>query len=194
MQNQFTLIPSETREKGFTIIEMLVVISLTVLLMLTATSLFLSTLVGNSKSVAGQLVKNEGDYAVGQMELLLRNAIQLVPNSNGQICETDMNSIAFKSLDGGTTEFFQELDPSDNAIKIASNAGRVADSGSSASYLTSDAITIISPLVFNCRQSDSQDSTYVTIQFQLQKGDPGVDESRDIVRQLFQGSVNLRSL
>ncbi len=179
---------------GFTLVEMLVVISLTVLLMLTATAVFLSSIIGNTKSVAGQQVKNEGDYAMGQMELLLRNAIQLVPNSNGQTCETDMDSIAFKSLDGGTTEFFQEIDPSDGASKIASNAGVVADSGSSASYLTSDAVSITSPLTFNCRQSAAQDSTYVTIQFQLQKGDPGVDESRDIVQQLFQASVNLRSL
>ncbi len=186
---------TRTAMKGFTLIELIVVVSLTVLLMLTATSIFLSTLVGNTKNSASLQVRNEGEYALSQMEFLLRNAVELVPNSDGLICEQDMSSIAFKSYDSGITELLQEEDVNDsNMVKIASNSGVKATVGSSSTYLTSGSIQIVSDLDFDCQRGADLGTAYVTISFDLQKGETGVDKDRDIVRQTFQTGVNLRSI
>lgn len=174
-------------QPGFTIVESLVVISLTVLLMLTATSLFMAMLIGNTKSTVTQKVKGEGEYAISQIEFLLRNAVSLEPNLAGETCAqgTVMESISFKSLDNGITTLQKEVDSSDGKAKIASNSGV---------YLTSGNTTLLNPgLTFVCRQSPDGTKTYVTASFTLQKGTPGVDRPRDIVEQTFTTGVSLRT-
>jgi Tfp pilus assembly protein FimT len=169
---------------AFTIVEMLVVISLTVLLMLTATSLFLAMIIGNTKGTVTQKVKSEGEYALSQIEFLLRNAVSLQPNLSAQTCATGMDSISLKSIDNGVTTLAKETDPEDGFEKIASNAGI---------YLTSGATEITAGPTFDCRQSDDGSKTYVTVSFTLRKGTPGVDKPRDIVEQPFSTGVSLRT-
>lgn len=176
---------AHSHQAGFTLIEVLIVVSLSVLLMLTASSLFMTFLIGNTKTTTTQLVKAEGEYALNQMEFLLRNAIELMPNSNDEICEPNMDEITLKSFDNGITTLMRETDPSDsNLVKIASNSGV---------YLTSGAVELTSGPVFNCSETPDGLSQYVTITFQLRKGTPGIDQPRDIVVQDFLTSVNLRS-
>lgn len=171
-------------QTGFTMVEMLVVISLVVMLLLVATSIFLTSLIGNTKTVVNQDLKEEGEYAIGQMEFLLRNAIAVETNSQGQTCANGMDEITFKSIDNGTTTFFLETDPNDSVDKIASNSGV---------YLTSGGVNVISGPTFDCSQTSDFNRTYVKISFTLRKGDPGVDNPRDITQETFSTSVNLRS-
>lgn len=169
---------------GFTIIEMLVVISLVVMLMLVSTSVFLTSLVGNTKTVLAQDLKEEGEYTLSQLEFLLRNAVEIEENSLGQTCQMGMNEISFRSIDNGLTTLFLEEDPEDNQMKIASNSGV---------YLTSSGVNVISGPTFDCDQSSDLNRTHVKISFTIRKGDPGVDDNRDIIQETFSTGVNLRS-
>ena len=181
-------ISSSSFQTGFTLIEVLVVVSLTVMLMLTASTLFMTFLIGNTKTSSNILIKNEGNYANTQMEFLIRNAVDILPNSDNQTCATGMNELVIKSIDGGITTLTSLEDPTDNNLpKIASI------SGSSNQFLTSGSLTLLSGPTFNCTQPAYATSPYITTAFTLQKGTPGVDQPRDIVQQNFGSSVSIRN-
>lgn len=175
---------SAINKNGFTLIELLVVVSLSVMLMLSAAALFLTFLLGNTKVSRSQLVKSEGEYAMAQMEFLLRNATQILNNGYGQICEAGMPAITFESFDNGVTTLFSEEDPSDTYIKIASNSGV---------YLTSGDVQIVEGPTFDCSESDDKLAQYITIKFTLRKGTPSLDQERDIIEQEFISGVGIRS-
>lgn len=169
---------------GFTLIEMLVVISLVVMLVLVATGVFLTSLISNTKTVISQTIKEEGDYAISQIEFLLRNAIKLEENSLSVTCGPAMDEIVFRSVDNGLTTLFLEEDPSDNHQKIASNSGV---------YLTSSNVDIIAGPTFDCSQTPDLGRTHINISFTLRKGEEGVDDPRDIIQETFSTAINLRS-
>lgn len=173
----------KSNQTGFTLIELLVVISITVIMMLTASVLFMTFLISNSKINGSQLVKQEGEYALNQIEFLLRNALEILPNSSSQECEENMTEIKFKSLDGGITTLGIENDNGTN--KIASNSGI---------FLTSGAVTITQGPIFNCTQETDQSHPHINITFTLRKGTPGIDQERDITEETFNTGTTLRSL
>ncbi len=171
------------QKNGFTLIELMIVVTLTVILMLTASVLFMTFLISNNRVNSSQLIKQEGRHALQQMEFLLRNAIEIVPNSLGQECELDMVEIRFNSIDGEQTTLQGEED--DGIIKIASNSGV---------FLTSDAVEVTDGPTFDCTQDSDQSHPHINISFTLRKGTPGLDQERDIVEELFTTSTTLRSL
>ena len=168
---------------GFTLIELLIVVSITVILMLTASVLFMTFLISSSKINSAQLVKQEGRYALQQMEFLLRNALELLPNELDQECEADMSEIKFLSIDGGITSL--GIEEVDGTNKIASNSGI---------YLTSNAVEVTNGPIFDCTQDSDQSHPHINITFTLRKGTPGLDQTRDIVEETFTTSTTLRSL
>ncbi|MDQ3008298.1 MAG: prepilin-type N-terminal cleavage/methylation domain-containing protein [bacterium] len=174
---------------GFTLIELLVVVSLSVMLMLSASALFLTFLISNTKTSSTQMVKAEGEYAINQLEFLIRNSTDIITDSiTGEQCEAGMNQLIVKSFDGGITAFFAEED-ADGKYKIASNSG---------TYLTSGAVELLNAadgtgITFDC-QRVNQDTPYVTVSFTLRKGTPGIDADRDVVTQTFSTSVSTRSI
>lgn len=172
------------KKSGFTLIELLIVVTLSVMLMLSASSLFMTFLLGNTKVARMQLIKHEGEYAMSQIEFLLRNAVQLVRNDDDQICENNMTSISFISLDSGETTLNSTVDPSDSKTKIASNSTK---------FLTSGDVDIINGPYFDCVESEDKLTQYVGIRFTLRKGTPTLDVERDILTQEFISGVGLRS-
>lgn len=168
---------------GFTLIELLIVVSLSIMLMLGASTMFMAVLISNTKLSSSHLVKSEGTFALNQMEFLLRNAVELVPNGSGETCAEDMDVIGLVSSDGQITYLFAEED--DGFYKIASRSGR---------YLTSEAVELVDGPTFDCTEAIGGASQYITISFTLRKGTPGVDKPRDIVEQTFTSSVTLRSI
>src|SRR3989339_275480 len=84
---------------GFTFVELLVVITLMVMLMLTAASMFFTTLIGTGKTNSNFQVKEEGDYAISQMEFLLRNAVAV----DSATCAPGGSEITFTNYDNGLT-------------------------------------------------------------------------------------------
>lgn len=169
---------------GFTLIELLIVVSLSVMLMLSASSLFLTFLLGNTKVSRIQQVKQEGEFAMSQLEFLLRNAVQLVDNGSGQICVNDMTAITLVSLDSGRTTLSRVTDPADDKPKIASN---------SATFFTSGSVDLVSGPTFDCVESSDKLAQYIGIRFTLRRGTPAIDEDRDIVEQEFISGVGLRT-
>jgi prepilin-type N-terminal cleavage/methylation domain-containing protein len=172
------------RKNGFTLIELLIVVSLSVMLMLSSSALFLTFLLGSTKVSRSQIVKNEGEYAMSQMEFLLRNAVQVIDNGGGQICETGMTAIAFESFDSGVTTLSSEADIGDGFTKISSNSGV---------YLTSGDVEIIDGPTFDCSESTDKLTQYIGIRFTLRKGTPTLDQERDIITQEFISGVGIRS-
>jgi prepilin-type N-terminal cleavage/methylation domain-containing protein len=155
-------------QSGFTLIEILVVVSLSVIITLAAAGLFFTTLISNSKKNVLTTIRDEGDYALSQMEFLLRNAVSLTANPTSPtdpVCATGMSTISLKSADNGITTL------SVQNSKIASQSAAVG----TPVYLTSTA-TQLSNLSFNCEQATQNYGTYVTISFTLQKTSPDFNQ------------------
>jgi len=173
-----------SKRAGFTLIELLIVVSLSVMLMLSASSLFMTFLLGNTKVSRMQTIKQEGEHALSQMEFLLRNAVQLVRNNDNKICVRNMSSVSFISLDNGQTTLAAAMDYNDSLIKLASNSTK---------FLTSAEVEIIDGPFFDCVESEDKLTQYVGIKFTLRKGTPSLDVARDIIEQEFISGVGLRS-
>lgn len=161
----------KTKQTGFTLVELLITTSLTVLLMLTITTMFMTFLIGNSKTNIRQTVKEEGLHALSQMEFIIRNARNY--DASFQACTTNRSTIRVVGLDGGLTIY------SNTGGKIASNSAR----------LTSDAVTL-SGLNFDC--SGDTGNRQVKITFTLTKAAPTLGADSDIVES-FESIVNMRN-
>lgn len=175
-------------QPGFTLIELLVVAALTVLIMLTVTSMFMTFLITSQKASIEQRVKSEGESALSQMEFILRNSHKLVPNLDGATtCNNDvdnpMTNIAVEGFDGYVTTL-QTYPPEEP--KIASHSSAVNDYY----YLTSDETTL-SNLKFTCL-TGAENSYYIGITFDLKIG-TGATADRQTALQSFQTGVTLRN-
>ncbi len=179
-----------TYNLGFTLIEVLIVVSVSIILVLAATNLFFSTLIGGGQTDIISEVKNNGDYAMGQMESVIRNARRLQKNSSDQLCESNMNELVVVGSDKGVTTFLlkEDEEASESGVKK-----RIASSSATTDrYLTSGEVEVINGPTFHCTQTDDRGVTTVDISFTLQKGTPDVDKAREVVEQTFQTSVVMR--
>jgi type IV pilus assembly protein PilW len=140
---------------GFTLIELLVAITLSVILIAAASGLFFTTLRSDSKKNFVSELKDNGDYAMNQVEFLLRNAIALELNAPGSpVCTTGMSRIALRSID-------------DSVTTISAQAGRIAsESAYNTKYLTGSHLSV-SNLSFNCQQSSPNIGTFIKISFTM---------------------------
>lgn len=173
------------RISGFTMIELLVVVSLSVMLMLATSTLFLTFLLGRTKVTAIKQVKDEGQYAMSRMEFLIRNATEVLPNSQYPGgCQLGMESLSIRSVDNGLTTLFAEVD-SDGRTKIASNSGV---------YLTSGEVELVDGPRFDCSQPDDATTQHVVVTFTLRRGDAAQDDVRETAESEFKTAVTVRSL
>lgn len=175
---------------GFTLIELLVVTALAIMLMLSASAVFMTFLIGSAKTNLSQKVKAEGNQAISQIKFLLRNARSLQPNLAAETCTTDMSSIAFESLDGLVTTLSVTTDPSDSQDKIASSS---AENGNY--FFTSGQTTFIDtpPIQFDCYLG-ANNSHYVEVSFTLHQGQGNVTVSdRQNIVETFSTGVTLRN-
>ncbi|MFZ5366307.1 MAG: PilW family protein [Patescibacteria group bacterium] len=161
------------RQNGFTLVEILVVVFLLGIIVIVGSNLFFSILKGASKAEIEKEVKQNGDYAMNVMERMVRNAQEILQNSDGQTCESSMNKIKIKNPDGGETEF-------------AFTGTRIASSGA---YLTSENTALFSG-AFSCDQTRTP--PVVTISFTLSQA--GTKERPEEKAQAsFSTTVSLRS-
>lgn len=147
---------------------MLVVVTLLVMMSLTATSLFLNTLTGSNKTSINLTVKQQGEYAMSQMVAMIRNSVRIDSCSAG--------SLTILNQDEQTTTFTL------SGTQIASNSGV---------YLTGSDVRISAGPVFTCTESNGV-YTFANIAFSLKKGDPQTDKAIDIVEQSFTTGVAVR--
>lgn len=170
-------------QNGFTLIELLVVTALSIIIIIGAASLFFTSIINNAHKDVITTVKQEGDYALSQMEFLLRNATRLESNPSTPTapdCTPGMKTITFRSQDNGITT----LAVVNNKIASSSGAQTV--------YLTSDAVTLSDqdPL-FECQQV-SNVGGYIQIHFALTKQNTDFSVPNTVTN-TFTTSVNLRS-
>lgn len=176
------------QKNGFTLMELLIVVALAIMLMITAVSLFFTTIVGTGKTASAEYVKQSGDQALTQMTYLIRNARKLVPNGSGQTCESNMRSLGVLGYDNGVTQLMMQVD--NGVSRIASGSGQ---------FLTPPDIVLEEPLTFDCSPTDYDTPTWdgsppiIVVRFTLRKGDPAGSLARDIVTIPFESTVTLRN-
>lgn len=169
--------PPHHHRAGFTMIEITIVAGLTTMLVVAAVALLLSSIVSSGRTNTLQFVKENGDYALGQIEFLLRNATDILGS-----CTSSMNQITVRNIDGGVTTLMRE--EQNGVAKIASNSGR---------YLTSDAVILVAGPTFDCYQSPDGLIRSVTAAFTLRRGEVGIDRASEVLSQDFQTTVTLRN-
>lgn len=157
------------KKSGFTLIEMLVVVTLLSTVGLMAVSIFFSTLRGGTKAELLKEVKQNGNYTISVMERMIRNARFITSSCDGtpqasiKIVNPDLRETVF-SCDG----------------QIASNSA----------FLTTDKL-VVSDCSFTC-QEQSRGQKVVAIKFTLsQRGSPARPEERASVT--FETTVSPRS-
>lgn len=136
--------------QGFTLVEMLVVVGLMILVGGMAVGLFFQTLKGASKVEILKEVKQNGDYALGVMERMIRNAQSVLLNTDGQTCTSNMSKLKIENPDGNTTEF------SLSGSQIALNSGKLTGSNVAAFGLTFNCNSAVTPPVVEISFTISQ--------------------------------------
>ncbi len=156
-------------KKGFTLLELLISVTIIAGLSLLIAQSFFTTTRSNTKTEIIKDVKQNGDVGLGLMVNMIRASTQV-----GSLCAasgTTSSSLAIKNPDGGTTTFGCVFD---------SGVSRIASSSAAIDYLTSTNVTLggsacadaAMSLQFTCTSAASGGTT-VKITFSLsQKGTP----------------------
>lgn len=158
-------------KKGFTLIEILVVIGVFAVIAVIGSTSFFSMLKGATKTKITNLVKQNGDYTLGVMEKMIRNAREIV-----SVCEPNMSSIQIKNPDKGLTTFSCTVNP------ISSNSAK----------LISDQVKVES-CFFDCQRPGPLQPDVVTINFTLSQAQTTV-RPEEQVRIEFRTTVSLRNI
>lgn len=145
------------KEKGFTLIEILVVIAIFAFLGILVTRSIILTVGGSKKSESIVKVRQNLDYAVGVIERQLRNADTITECPN-----PDPNVISYKDQSGNPAFF--------SCVNIGSptNVGFVASSSGTpgapiiAGLLTSTDVNVVS-CSFSCTQNSTTNPPVVSI-------------------------------
>lgn len=158
---------------GFTLIELLVVSSILVMLLLTASAMFMTFLIGNAKTSIRQQLKAEGQQVINKIEFELRNARDITST-----CPTsDAPSITYTDL---------------------SNVSHVI--GTASNQIVIDAIplttnfSVANPVSFNCSQDATQGNRFIRFSFTLANKDVGeVNTAAQGISEVFSGQVAVRN-
>lgn len=103
------------KRSGFSLIELIVVIGLLSLLMLAISSTMLMSIVSSNRIRTTTKVKQAGNYALGQIQAMIRSA-KAVTNCVSGLTDPSLTLI---NQDGGDTEFYLDTITG----QIASNSG-----------------------------------------------------------------------
>ncbi|HAU98932.1 MAG: hypothetical protein UX04_C0003G0036 [Microgenomates group bacterium GW2011_GWF2_45_18] len=163
---------SKSSQRGFTLIELIIVISVFVLISSAIVGVFLTTLRSDEHISISTDLKQQGSVALTHLEAMVRNAQRI------SVCESD--HLELINADFGKTTLQTDSD------RIASA------SGSSVSYFT-DAFVLVPdayPLTFSCSTGVGETYSSVSISFGLQ-----IKQERSVAvpaTQVFQTTVTLR--
>lgn len=169
------------RQKGFTIIEIIVAVGILGIIAALGTNMFLTIMRGSTKSKNLTTVKQNGEYALSVMERMIRNSSDVITNSDGDICESGMTKIKIINSNKEETEFsFMDLGGSSY---IASNSSRI----------TSDQVLVTNG-VFDCDDSvgDFNPKT-VVIDFTLDQNTSPAPRVEEEVNINFKTTVTTRN-
>lgn len=157
--------------KGFTLLELMVVISLIGLISVSAIGLFFRSIRGTGKTQSIQIVDQNSQFALTTIERFIINARQ-VTDVSGAPCPNSGPSLTLLNADGFATTFSLSDD------RIASNSD----------YISSDDV-IISNLQFTCTTPAGAPDR-ITVSFDASHADTAGDVATS---QSFTTSANLRT-
>lgn len=159
-------------KRGFSLIELTVVVGLLALLSLAISSSLLMSIVSTNRVRSITKVKQAGNFALDQIQSLIRGARTL------SACDSSLDSLTLVNQDGGSTILTTELDGS--FTRIASNSGI---------YLTPSNLDIAN-FSLTCTPTDDNPNL-IKISFNLV--DPRNPSTRENPNLSFETSVNLRN-
>jgi prepilin-type N-terminal cleavage/methylation domain-containing protein len=158
---------------GFSLIELIVVVGLLSLLMLAISSTMLMSIVSSNRIRTTTTTKQAGNYAIDQIQGLLRNAKKITACSS--------SAVAFTNQDGGSTTISLQ------SARIASGSGVYLTPASlTASSFTLTCLPDTTPPV-----DPNKSTNLVKVSFSLNK--TGSLDSIQTPTLYFETSVNLRN-
>ena len=155
-------------KKGTSIIELVVVVGLISLLALAMSAIMLTTIVSSNRVRRLTQIKQAGDYALTQIQTLIRNARSI------ELCDPDTDLLMTVNPDGGTTEISLENG------RIASNSGV---------YLTQDTLTASA---FSLTCEPATEPVLFQISFDLSQGNSS-GNARESATLHFETTTTLRN-
>lgn len=188
MKNFFLSKDSLAQNVGFTMIELITVMIVLLIISGIVLSIMFSSLRVTNKTNVLTSVKQNGNYAISQMEKIIRNA----KNFNGvkvnladsylSFCpsgSTQHHFLKITSFDGLETEFICDT-------QISSNSGSLVDLNS----------VDVSSCFFTCSQTSSSDFPTININLSLSQRSTSsfVEHKASASAILFQTSVTMRNL
>lgn len=178
-----------TKEKfqshGFTLLEIIVSVGIISLIAVVVTQVLFSTGQSNSKAEIQKEVKQNGNYALGVIDRMMRNAQSVTSTCDGSIT----TSIQITNPDNGATTFGCVLDS--GVTRLASQ------SASGTKYLTNDSVTLggvncaASTLQFTCSTSTNIPAR-IKVMFSLSQQGTPVSQFEQASAE-FQTTIGLRN-
>ncbi len=172
-----------TKPNGFTLLELLVATSLTIVLLLGVSSVFMTFMLGEARTNLRRQVQSEGAEVISRVEFLLRNSRTL------STCSSSSNTVSFNTMDGDGTNTVVIEQISDDIVyrldKIDPSNGTTI-TGTPETINPSD--TAISSLAFQCTQDVTTQKRVVVVSFTATKTKSGVQASEN-----FKSYVQLRN-
>ena len=157
---------------GFSFLELIVAIALLGVILIAASSLFFTSIRGGGKVDVSTQVRQNGQYALGTMEQLIRNASKVTNCTPG----VALTQLVIVGKDSGETTFScEEVDDGDSETGyIASNSARLVSERvvvTACEFRCSDESTgLRAPLVnisFTVRQLGEQNARYQAAEAKL---------------------------
>jgi len=175
-------------KKGFTLIETLVVVVCLILVLVSGSSLFLSSIIGSLKVSALKEVRQNGQYALKTMEDLIKNSQGLVSCSGG-VFPTDTSPPKIIVKDSGGNQTTLTLIEDGGHYKIASESSGLTY------FLTSSKVNI-DHFQVDCSDilgslSEGVPPT-VSLNFTLSQGNLETDPKYRTAQMTFNSTVTLR--
>lgn len=171
------------KQLGFTLIEILIVVSLLGIIMIAITQLLAGVLTGSAKANASQMVKENGQFAISTIERSLRNAASV------SACNTVLNYSVIDDSAGTpvTTSYQYSLDSTPTRLKLTQT---VAAGTPIVSYLTNADLNVNT---FSCVPSPSAPGQPAVYKILLTISKPNSSIEQSIVQQTFETTVSLRT-
>lgn len=164
-------------KRAFSLIELIIVMGLLSLLMLAISSTMLMSIVSSSRIRTATKIKQAGNYAIGQMQGMIRSSKSIVSCTS----QVENSSITIINPDGGETTLMTELN-GDGFTHIASNSGY---------FLTPSSTDVGTTFSLTCEPSDTE-PTLIKISFDLKDIVTSGRPSQNPLLH-FETSVNMRN-
>ncbi|OGG13677.1 hypothetical protein A2773_00080 [Candidatus Gottesmanbacteria bacterium RIFCSPHIGHO2_01_FULL_39_10] len=165
---------------GFTLIEILIAVSLIGIMMIAISQVFISILQTQTKGEIIKGVKQNGDYAFSVMESMIRNAKE-VTDPDPTSCGSQVDEISIKNVDDYITRFYC----TGGATSRVSSRSATSDL-----FLTSSEVVASNcHFIVNCPSSSPK---YVWITFTLSQVNVSAG-TEGTATETFEGTVSLRN-